>query len=262
MELSFKEKLINSIGSPIYYPNMDFEFYLNGISGFYDTFGFVGIFTANECEAVRLLNTIFGVSLIFGTKCLSANESELYFMEIDPDSRFLGSFSWQSSDSKRPTPYTAHAIRENSISSESMSKILETTQRVLLNDDLKEYLLFLVESYTHLYDSEYSPSFIFSWFIVEKYISQKFSELLSEKCVSNKRKSKFENHDKWSIDTKMETLNFCGKVSDEEYQFISAYKIIRNNFVHDDSQIGKEKANSLFEMSRHIVEKKIIKQMN
>ncbi|NPE27861.1 hypothetical protein HNV12_07790 [Methanococcoides sp. SA1] len=258
LELTFKEKLINSIGSPVYFPTIDSEFTLNGKFGFFDTFGFIGIQTKSKKVAIDLLNSIFGISLIFGYEPLSVRESELIFMKFNSKTKSLGGFTWQNSDSKRPTPYTAHSQRKIAIPLNSMRSILDSTDIVLQDQNLNESLLFLLESYTHLQDYEYSSSFLFSWFIVETYISQLFEEMISEKQVSNSRREIYDNHGKWSSETKIEVLNFCGKISSDEHSLVSKYNKIRNNFVHKGKRIDKNEAKDLFKLSKLIMRGQIL----
>ena len=258
LELSFQEKLTNAIGSPMYFPQIDHEFELNGKFGFFDSFGFIGIQTDSEKEATKILNTIFGVSLIFGFDSLSVRESELSSADMNSKSKSLGGFSWKISDTKRPKPYSSHGLRKTGIPIDSMREIIDIAENVLRNSTLNDSILFLLESYTHLHNSEYSPSFIFSWFIIEKRISQLFDEMLSEKNVSKSRKKKFENHEKWSSDTKIEVLNFCGKITNEEHQHISKYNKMRNKLVHQNNKLGKNESNELFEFSKQIVKDQVI----
>ena len=258
LELSFQEKLSNSTGSPMYIPQIDFEFRLNGNFGFFDSFGYIGIQIDSEKEATKILNTIFGVSLILGFNSLSVRESELSSTDINSESKSLGGFSWRISDTKRPTPYSSYGLRKTAIPIDSMWEIIDVTEKVLRNDTLNDSILFLLESYSHLHDSEYSPSFIFSWFIIEKRISQLFDEMLSEKDVNRKRKDKFENHGIWSSDTKIEVLNFCGKIKDEEHKPISKYNKMRNEFVHKNNRIDKDESYQLFELSKQIVKDQVI----
>ena len=258
LELSFQEKLTNAIGSPMYFPQIDHEFELNGKFGFFDSFGFIGIQTDSKKEATKILNTIFGVSLIFDFDSLSVRESELSSADMNSKSKSLGGFSWQISDTKRPTPYSSYGLRKTAIPIDSMREIIDITDKVLRDNTLNDSILFLLESYTHLHDSEYSPSFIFSWFIIEKRISQLFDEMLSEKDISRKRKNKFENHGIWSSDTKIEVLNFCGKITDEEHKPISKYNKMRNEFVHQNNRIDKDESYKLFELSKQIVKDQVI----
>ena len=258
LELSFQEKLNNSIGSPMYIPQIDYEFRLNGHFGFFDSFGYIGIQTNSEKEATKILNTIFGVSLILGFDSLSVRESELSSTDMNSESKSLGGFSWRISDTKRPSPYSSYGLRKTAIPIDSMREIIDIAEKVLRNDTLNDSILFLLESYTHLRDSEYSPSFIFSWFIIEKQISQLFDEMLSEKDVSKNRQKKYENHGKWSSDTKIEVLNFCGKITNEDYKHISKYNKMRNDFVHQNNKIDKDESIKLFELSKQIVKDQLI----
>lgn len=233
LELTFEEKLINLIGSPIHLPRVDFSFTFNNKKGFLDTFGFVGIHAKNENEALKILNTIYAVSLIFGFDSISVRESELLYMNMNSDSSSVGRFSWHSmGDTRRPTPYTSHGMRKVAIPLETMKTIIETAERISHNENLNELVLFLLESFTHFYDFEYSQSFLYSWLIVEKHMTRLFNEMLSDKKVSNERKKKFNRHDKWSSESKIEVLNFTGKIDKDEYTFLIKYNTKRNKFAH------------------------------
>ena len=252
LELTFKEKLINIIGKPIYHPEAEFKFNFNGKNGFFDTFGFVGIQSKNEKEAINILNTIFGVSIIFGFDSLSVREFELYSMKMDPDSLSVGGFSWKEVNSKRFDPYSAHGLRKIAIPLESMNEIVSIAEKVSNYKTKNELLLFLLESFTHFHNSEFSQSFLFSWLIAEKHILRLFEEVLNENKVSNKRKKKFENHDKWSTETIIEILNSFGKISSEEYYFLIQFNTTRNKFAHQGEFIDGIKSKELFEFSRNI----------
>ena len=48
LELTFEEKLTNTIGKPIYFPEAEYKFKFTDKHGFFDTFGFVAIQNKNE----------------------------------------------------------------------------------------------------------------------------------------------------------------------------------------------------------------------
>lgn len=253
LELSFKDKLTSSIGSQLFYPTIESEFKLGDKIVIFDTFGFIGIQTESKEEAINVLNTIFGVSLFFGVKSLSVRESELVLTKFDSVSKSLSSFTSQISNSNRPMPGSSHHFRQNAISISSMVEILNIAQTVLLNKKLNELLLLLIDSYTHLCDSEYSPSFIFSWFIVEVHISQLFEKMLADKNISNKRQTKYANHGIWSSSTKIEVLNLCDILSDEEYLDFDKYNKKRNDIVHNGQKVNEDEAKMLFELSKEVL---------
>lgn len=257
LELTFKEKLINTIGKPIYLPEAENRFSFNNKHGFFDTFGFIGIQCKNEKAAIRVLNTIFGVSLIFGFNSISVRELELFSMKMDAESLSIGGFSWQS-EAKRFNPYTSHGLRKNAIPLDSMNIIIKVAEKVSQSDVINESVIFLLESFTHFYNSEYSQSFLFSWLVIEKYISRLFEEMLSLKGVSAKRKKKFKTHDKWSTETKIEVLNFNGIINSDDYNFLIRFNTKRNEFAHKGKTIDQNESQKLFEFSQNIIKNILI----
>jgi len=257
LELTFNEKLINAIGKPIYLPEAENKFNFNNKHGFFDTFGFIGIQNKSEKAAIKILNTIFGVSLLFGVNSISVRETELFSMEIDPESLSVGGFLWQF-ESKRFTPYNSHGLRKNAIPLDSMKMIIKVAENVSHDETINESVLFLLESFTHFYNSEYSQSFLFSWLIIEKYISQLFEEMLSEKKVSAERKKKFKTQDKWSTESKIEVLNLNERINSDDYNFFIRFNAKRNKFAHTGKTIDEKESNELFVFSQNIIKNILI----
>ena len=257
LELTFKEKLINTIGKPIYLPEAENRFSFNNKQGFFDTFGFVGIQCKNEKAAIKVLNTIFGVTLIFGFNSISVRELELFSMKMDPESLSIGGFSWNV-EAKRFDLYTSHGLRKIALPLDSMKMIIKVAENVSNIKAINESVLFLLESYTHFYNSEYSQSFLFSWLVIEKYISRLFEEMLSEKGVSSNRKKKFKTQDKWSTETKIEVLNFNGIINLDDYNFFIRFNAKRNEFAHKGITIDQKESQELFEFSKNIIKNEII----
>ena len=256
LELTFNEKLINTICKPIYLPEAENRFSFNNKHGFFDTFGFVGIQCKNEKAAIKVLNTIFGVSLIFGFDSISVRELELFSMKMDPESLSIGGFSWQV-EAKRFNPYTSHGLRKIALPLDSMKMIVKVAEKVSHDKAINESVLFLLESFTHYYNSEYSQSFLFSWLVIEKYVSRLFEEMLSEKEVSAKQKKKFKTHDKWSTETKIEVLNLNGIINSDDYNFFIRFNAKRNEFAHKGITIDEKESQELFEFSKNIIKNEI-----
>lgn len=260
LELSFKEKLYgpNVFETPKY----EFEFTLKGKKGYYDKYGFVAIQSENEKEAIKVINTIFGVSLILGVESLSMRESELISSEIDPDypvlGRSLGGYSWHSS-CNRFTSTKSKEPRRIGITLNKMNRIIKTAEEVSLDEELNDLLLFLLESHTHLNSYEFSQSFMFSWFIVEKFVSRLFAEVLCEISAKGNQKGMMKKYDKWSIANKIEFLNFVGKIDEPKYEFLIGYNTKRNNFIHDRRAINESDTKKLYDFCFNIVKNEIDK---
>lgn len=253
VELSFKDKLVRAIGSPMILPQAEFSFTLNGKSGFYDTYGHIGIQTEKKNQALKALNTIFGISNLMGFPAFSVKESELIELSVGPDGFNLGVTSWNS-ENKRSKPFSPPTRRKIKIPTNSMVEIINCAEIALNNHVLNEAVLFFLESLTHQNNEEYSQSFLYSWLIIENHVSEAFDELLDNKGVSEKRKKKFNSHDKWTIESKIEILNLEGKISDNDYQFLIHYNKIRNNFAHRGSSVNDKDSKTVLDFAQTIIQ--------
>lgn len=259
-EISFKEKLYgpNVFDSPKY----EFEFMFNGRKGYYDRYGFIAIQIENEKDAIKILNTIFGVSLILGIESSSMRESELISSEINPDAPVLGSslggYSWHSS-SKRFTPSHLKESRRIGITPDRMSRIIKIAEEVSLDEELNDLLYFLLESYTHSNSLEFSQSFMFSWFIVEKFVLRSFVEVLHEIGARGNQDKKIKSYNKWPIAKKIEFLNFVGKIDELKNTFLTDYNLKRNNFIHNGDAIDESDSKELYDFCFSIVKSEIDK---
>jgi hypothetical protein len=274
VELPFSQRLSILLGDELFYPCKDFEFNFCGKKLFCDTFGFLAIQVEadnkdeddeillmnieieKQNEIAKILNTIFGVSLICGYGCLSVKPSELVVVKENTYSSQLFVSSWNYIDTKRPLNNTRYGHRKNQIKIDSMEQIIKVAETIYNHKELDDLLLYL-ESYTHYYNSEYSQSFLYSWFIIEKFIVRRFKEMLSEKKITGDRKEKFNKHDKWTSESRIEVLNIAGKLSTQEYDIISNYNTRRNHFVHKGKPISKEEAKDLLELSEGIITERV-----
>lgn len=257
VELSFTQKFEIIIEEIKFLPKKEFKFSIGDVDGFYDTFGFIALQMDETTPVVNILNTIFGVSYILGYECLSIKESELVKISELSDMSHVFVSGWQITDTKRPLQGTYYEERKQQIELEQMNQIIKIAESVVKDENLNESIHLLLEGFTHFYNSEYSQSFLYSWFIIEKHVAQLFSDLLIEKNVTGERKKKFKNQDKWSSDTRIEILSFNDKLSSEEYDLISEYNTKRNRFVHRAESIQREDAETVLLLAKKIIKNKI-----
>lgn len=249
VELSFKEKLYGP--NCLDYPKYEYEFKLSGRMGFFDTYGFVILHSETKKEGIELLNTIFAISLMHGVPVLSTREYDITETEIEPSESVLGrpvgSLSWHTTRNGRFTPTNFIGPRQTVISLDIMYEIIHQADRALHDKQLNKCLNLLLESHTHLYSAECSQSFLFSWLIAEKEISNLFTLLLKENRVTGERKKKFNSHNMWSIDRKIEVLNLTEKISEDDYDLLNECNTKRNNFVHKGDPITETDARKLYD---------------
>jgi len=260
VELSFKEKFINMVGNPIIEPEIENEFILGDLRGFFDRYGFIGFQTDNESEAIQALNVIFGVSNLFKERTIfPVREQDLISFTKDPENNNLGGFGYRITQIKNQNPFSPRGERKIKFSFSEMNTILRISQSILENPSLKNAIYYSLENSAHLKNDEYPQSFIFSWLIVENYISELFDALLSSKEINRERRKKFDNQDKWSMDSKIEILAMMDCISKSEYEFLSKYNKKRNRFIHSGETISEDEANEAESFSLEIIKRKIEK---
>lgn len=247
VELSFEEKLYGP--NIIEYPKYEFDFTFNGRNGFYDKYGFVVVQIEDEKSAIKILNTIFGVSLILGIESWSVRESELISSGIEPDISVLGDSlggcSWHQANKRfKPMDFTGH--RKTVIPLDKMNEIIGIAEIIYCDQKLNDLLLFLLESYTHMDSLEFSQSYLYSWFIVENWIPLLVADVVSEKNETHMRKINAKKYDNWSISSRIELLYFAGKIDEKQYEFLIAYNKKRNYVVHSGKSISASESQKLF----------------
>lgn len=262
VEISFKEKLYGP--DILEYPKYEYEFMFNGRKGFYDKYGFLVIQVEDEKSAIKILNTIFGISLVLGIESLSVRASELISSKMNPDvpvvGNSLGGCTWNSSN-KRFKPMNFTGPRKTTIPLDNMKEIIKLAELIYNDEKMNDLVLFLLDSHTHLNNSEFSQSFLFSWFIIENFIPRLFAEVVSEKNMTSGQMIKVKKYDSWSIATKIEFLNFVGKIDTKKYEFLKNYNNKRNNFIHNGKTITEYDSEKLYDFSFNIVKNEINKKL-
>lgn len=230
--------------------------------GFYDRYGLVLIESEREEEAIKIINTIFGISILHGIESFSVRKSDILETEIPYDymqsGKPLGSYRRKISKITGYAPNFFGGMKGTQITLEKMQKIIKVSEKVFLNEKLDESLLFLLESNTHLKNSEFPQAYIFSWLLVEQYISKEFSTLLSEKKEIKSKAGKIIDPDKMTNRNKLDLLHSNEKLNDQDYSFLTEYNKKRNNLVHSGITIIESDAETLFKFAFNIIQNAIM----
>ncbi len=267
-KLSFKEKVLS-----LYVPWEDkvLEVKISDESDPLIVFYRDGYFKINvdkRSEAIKLSNIIMGTALLQDFDAFAVRESDIV-SESAPSSVFdevikftpygvtyrlaLSKVSFSLIDFEK----RYEEIRKISI--QDIINILDKALLIYFNacDEDIEYLLLLLESYTHLMHAEYAQSFTISWIILEKYINEIWQKFLATRNVSRKRRKKLTNPNYWNIDSILEVLNIFEVIKDNEYQLFMELKKKRNNFVHRGYTMEPVDARKAFEKAKKIVKEKV-----
>ena len=236
----------------------------NGVKIIVYSDGFIGIVTENKEQAIRIVNTIFGVSLISGINCFAANESEIAYIKIDPNSFEIHTKSMKSSSLRGHLligfgPSDIRYYHREIIKEEVIKELIKKAEKISKYEDLSQQLIFLLAGYTYYANSEYSQSFIINWIIVEKYLFKLWKNLLAEKGLTGKRKKKLIDSILWGTDYILETLNLNGNIDKETYDLIMDLKKKRNKFIHEGQLMDQSSSEKLLNFCRDRVKDNLSK---
>ena len=224
--------------------------------------GFIGVLKDNKQETMNIINLIFGMSILFGIDCLAIRESEI--TEIGAEPKLLSITSTVTpmnslrnilTDSSRPQ---LNYYPKTEIPEEIFKEIIKKADIISSNQKITEQLTFLLEGYTHYKNAEYSQSFIINWVIIERYLFKIWRELLEEKNISEKRKSKLNDSNRWSADYILEVLNIQGKIDGEDYILFMDLKDKRNKLIHKGEQIDKSTSEKLLNLVFNMIKKEVL----
>lgn len=225
---------------------------------------FISVITDNRELALRILNTIFGVSYIFGISCFAVRESELIELSLNPDSHVITSSSAQISSLRNTlmfSPTSLQAYHRMHVKEIDVNEIMDKAKLLNNNQDICNKLVFLLEGYTCFTSGEFPQSFIMNWLIIEQEVDSLWEEFLQEKKIIGKRKEGLQNHSKWTVHTKLETLNLAGRINAGRYTLINDFRTCRNDFVHKQKPIDENTSKNLLNITFDILKLRVVSIM-
>lgn len=221
--------------------------------------GFLAITETNKEKALDLLNEIMGTALLLKIPNIKIREFELIHVEIDPKTKQIGSWQGNSSFARTrlleerlqgdPKWYTGHKLflKENDI-----VQVIDKSKELNLDTEYTNFLDFFFEAFTHLYNTEYSQSFIMSWTIIEKYLYTLWEKTLKElnKELAQGRKKELL---KWNLHPILEIMNLYGELDDPNFKLLKELKSKRNRIVHRGESCSKENAKKCFDLANNLL---------
>lgn len=207
--------------------------------------GFIGVYTNNTIESLEILNTIMMVSVLDGLDAYIVREHELSKIEYDPKMHNIVSRSYSYNSPRNKLfdgiPDKTLEYETRHVDEERIKKIFEKASKIFADKNLADDLRFLLESTTHMKNSEFPQAFIMSWIIIEKHILQKWHK---KHDVTNK-KTKSPTVDVMINDLKDELQ--------EKFSDFTELRKIRNSFMHGMKKIAQNEAQKCVDISKKLV---------
>lgn len=226
--------------------------------------GLIAIDEEKIPKATRMLNEIMATSLLMGLPASAVRELEVYEAKIDPSSSTITSWRtpWGTTAYTPRTQLTLSLLHEPTlegrieIEKENLVRAIRQAERISEDPDISDFLIFFLEGHGHLKNSEYSQSFIMSWFIIERHLHWLWKKFLKEEQILGKRRKKMTNPTYWTIDFILEGLNFRGRLSIEDYEVLMSLKNKRNDIIHKGKSTTLKEAEKCFKIARDIVKQR------
>lgn len=222
--------------------------------------GFIAIGIKDKNLALKRLNEIMATALLLDIPFLAIRQLDLHEAEMDPEKLTICSHGISTASPRAIlfeeewTPkqkYNDVFRKKREVSKQDLIKIIKRAEALSKKKMSGELLIYFLESFTHIEESEYNQSFVMSWLIIEKYLSSRWKDFIKEKAIGGNRKDKLED---WTIGQFLEVLHLSKKITKKQYKLFMEMKKKRDKFVHEGKQISKENAQKSFKTCVSIIE--------
>ena len=223
--------------------------------------GFIFIGTENEEDALKILNLIMAHGAFYEFPLHPIRKHEL--IKVSHDEQNSGTIMEWAPCMKHP--YLANNYcnsthdsdaPEISINADTLKEILSNTEKLLKHENLTCDLLFINDGYSHLIESDFRPSFILGWNVIETHYCNLWRTSQSHKNIgkpsSNKKKP-----DRCQIFKILENLMCQGKIDEDSFTTLTELRKKRNDYIHERKQVTEDDAEQCLKCALNLIMKKL-----
>ena len=218
---------------------------------------FVGTNDRQRC--IRYMNEIIGTAILQGynldivtgqdigestvTKEKGETRSQTYAISITRN--------WQFQ--QEMAPITEEMIASyTQLNEMDLRRIVKIAEGASINAETSDYLVFFAQASNYVREGKYKESFLFDWFIIERYLMNKWDLHIGlDRLEDNKRKKM----GYWNINNVIKVLYLTDKIDKKTYDLISSLKAIRNSLYHRGAEVSKENATMCHDISELLIRK-------
>ena len=243
--------------------NKAFDMKINGKQIIVNEDGFIFVENNSQENALKILNLIMAYGAFYGFSLYAVREHELVQADYDAENLTRISMQWNSETRRAGLIDDSfnfqhnRLFRKTPIRLELIQEILSNTEKLLVHEKLSENMRLLNEGLTHLINSEFAPSFIMGWSVIERHYSDLWSSLLSQKNIDPARLSKLSTSGRWSIDHVLEVLELQDNIDESSYDLLMELKGKRNKFYHSGKQVTRDDADRCLKYAARLLVDKI-----
>jgi hypothetical protein len=196
--------------------------------------GFVAIETRDPQLCVRWLNRINGALLQRGLQAHVLRELDVgkfYDPGTNATSGWGGTYS--PNPRQNPSQQGASAWFNEAMPEQDFLALIRAAESIA-HQPVDAHLTNLLEAHTHLCGHEAAQSLLFSWAVIERWLSDSWKTYLAERGVSHTRQANLQNKDAWNAHRKLDVLEMAGVIDGPTYRRLVAVKKTRNRVMHGD----------------------------
>lgn len=218
---------------------------------------FVGDNDRQKC--IRFMNEIIGVAILQGynfdvitdldigettvTKNKGEKRHQVYPRSITRN--------WQAED--EISQITEEEIASyTQIREEDLRLIVKIAESASINSETSDYIVFFAHASNYVRDGKYKESFLFDWFVIERYLLNKWDLYIGVNSLEENKKKRLRY---WDINNVIEVLYLTEKIDQKIYRGISSLKKIRNGLYHKGSEVSNEDAIRCHKISEILIRK-------
>jgi len=236
--------------------------------------GFIAIGIEDKARALEALNEIMATALLLKFPTFAAREIDLWEIGPGPEDLLMG---------QRGTPITelgrrVESMRNRLIGNErrqmfgfmpywprkrrtvaltELSDIIKQAEQITKDEEVRANMVYLLEAYTHLENSEYTQSFMTSWITIKKHLFRMWNKFLKDSEIKGERVEKLEDSAYWTVNHVLETLNIAGKLDEKDYALLKDLKNELEEIIHKGKRVTREEAQRCFDTGMSFLEHQI-----
>lgn len=236
--------------------------------------GFIGIGIIDKTKALGALNEIMATAFFFKFPTFAVREIDLWEIGPGPEDlamgvrystpiierrRGMGSMRNYliSERERRIRTFPFMPYKRKTVPLTELSDIIKQAERITKDEEVRDNLIYLLEAYTHLENSEYTQSFITSWITIEKHLFRTWNKFLEDSEIKGEREKKLENPAYWTVDYILETLNIAGRLDEKDYTLLIDLKNKLDDIIHKGKGVTKEEAQKCLDTGLSLLKSQI-----
>jgi len=205
-------------------------------------YGFIGIETGDERDAVDALNRIMCVALLAGLDVRTVRRSELEEVEITDETFEISGLG---------DDVVTFDLDEGNqrVSEDQMRAILRGGEVLIDHPNLTNAIQHLLEAHTQFAEGENKQSYMLAWDALEIWLSRDWCTLLSNKKVPKETYDKITDERSWTPETIWEGLYLEAVLSEEDRGRLHAARAVRTDVVKRAYSPTDDQARELLDLA-------------